>query len=173
MERYLEDPKAAAFALFTEALSLALNPRMQLFAKSSAYDLVVNSGNQKALNVFNQMLDACEWGLYRVERIYERKMGKSKPYTRVDRRVACQQRGNREYLLQQLKAIATERNETIDSTHCASRVYSHRRKKDVYPAIEAFWVICPALVEDKVRNAKEFQRKWNQYTGVESQLALF
>ena len=50
--------------------------------------------------------------------------------------------------------------------------YSHRRAEGVYPAIEGFWVTCPALVEDKVRNAKSFDRRWNHYTGAEKQLSL-
>ncbi|NEP19284.1 MAG: hypothetical protein F6J97_20710 [Leptolyngbya sp. SIO4C1] len=170
--RWQANPEAAAFALFTEALSLATNPRMHLFSSGSAYDLVVNSGNQTALDLFEQMLNANQWGLYRVERIYERNIGqKGKPYTRVARRVVKKNTGNREDMIAALTCKATD-SEPMEQTVSCARVYSHRRVEGVFPAIEGFWVACPALVEDKVRNAKSFAQKWAAFTGAEKQLSL-
>ena len=172
--RYQEDPEAAGFALFTEAISLALNPRMHLFSSGSAYDLIVKSGNAAALEAFEARLAASVWGVYRVERFYERKISpkSGKPYTWAERRVVCLSRGSREAMSAQLEQIATEHQQSVESSYCTARVYSHRRESGVYPAVEGFWVVCPAVVEDKVRNAKAFAQKWGELTGVERQLEL-
>lgn len=151
---------------------MALNPRMRLFSRSSAYDLVVESGNTAALAMFETRLATSEWGLYRVERVYEQNIGKSgKPYVRADRRVVCLRKGSREEVTAELKQKANV-EQPVEHSYCASRVYSHRRVDGAYPAVEGFWVICPALVEDKVRNTRSFAQKWAEFSGETRQLSL-
>lgn len=183
VSRYLAEPEAAGFTLLTEAIALALNPRMQLFSYGRAYDVVVESGNEAALKNFRDRLAALEWGVYRVERIWERKIGSTsgKPFTRVDRRVMRIAHGSREECSENLHAIAQERGLTVEVSPEAERVYSHKRDKSVSPfdklraspSFEGFWVVCPGLVRDKVRNAKGFQQKWEEVTGAVRQLSLF
>jgi hypothetical protein len=38
---------------------------------------------------------------------------------------------------------------------------------------EDFLVVCPAVVQDKVRNPKDFQLKWERATGQVTQMQLF
>lgn len=172
VSRYLEEPKAAAFALLTEMISLALNPRMHLFSCGKAFDLVVASGNQAALDAYDELLAAQEWGLYRVDRIYERPISKKsgKPFMRVARRVRTVATGHRQKMMTRLNALADEHQTTVEEGYGAVRAYTYHREEGVYPTIESFWVVCPALVKDKVRNAKSFQQKWDEYTGVVTQL---
>ncbi|MEM9214691.1 MAG: hypothetical protein AAGD25_10125 [Cyanobacteria bacterium P01_F01_bin.150] len=174
MERYKEEPDAAAFALFTEMLSLALNPRMHLFSSGTAYDLIVQSSNQRALEAFERLLSEQEWGLYRVERIYERKVSQKsgKPFTSVARRVSTVDVGTKPEMTEQLYVLAEEYGGGVEEAYGAARTYTHHRENGVYPAVEGFWVVCPALVQDKVRNARVFQQKWDEFTGAVKQLSL-
>ena len=173
--RYLAEPEAAGFALLTEAIALALNPRMQLFPFGRAYDVIVESDNHAALKNFQERLACLNWGLYRVERTYEKKIGSEsgKPFTRVDRRVAMVSRGSREEMTANLQAIAQEYGLTVETSLEAERVYSHKRDTNVFPSCEGFWVVCPALVKDKVRSAKSFRQKWDEISGAVHQLSLF
>lgn len=173
--RYLAEPEEAGFALLTEAIALALNPKMQLFPFGRAYDLIVKSNNHAALANYQERLSHLQWGLYRVERTYEKKIGSEskKPFTRVDRRVVMVSRGSREQMMANLQAIAEEHGLTVETSLEAERVYSHKRDKKVFPSCEGFWVVCPALVKNKVRSAKSFQQKWDEITGAVRQLSLF
>ena len=174
VERYQEEPEAAAFALLTELIALATNPRMHLFSCGSAFDLVVESGNQAALDAFNRLLAKQEWGLYRVERTYERPISpkSGKPYTRVARRIVKLSTGTRAEMLDRLSVLAEEHNQQVEEGYGVARVYTHRRKEKQYPTIEGMWVIAPSVVQSKVANAKKFSAKWDELTGAVAQLSL-
>lgn len=174
VERYLEEPKAAAFALFTELIAIATNPRMHLFSSGHAVDLVVKSGNQAALDAFDELLAQTKWGLYRVERVYERPISPTtgNPYTRVARRIVKLSTGTRAEVLQGLSTLAQEHDIQVEEGYGVARAYTHRREENTYPAVEGMWVIAPAVVESKVANAKAFAAKWDAFTGAVEQLAL-
>jgi hypothetical protein len=172
--RYLAEPEAAAEALFAEEIALALNPRMQLFAYGRAADVIAASGNLTAIAAFTKRLSTMPWAIYRVERTWERKIGteSGKPFTRVDRRLTRVAEGSRAEMECALQAIAHEHGLQVEASPEALRVYNHRRVEGTYPTCEGFWVVCPAVVHDKVRNGKEFQRKWDELTGAVEQLVL-
>jgi hypothetical protein len=173
--RYLEEPESAGFTLFTESVALALNPRMQLFSHGTAYDLMIATGNTPALENYRQRLALQDWGLYRVERIWEHKIGSSsgKPFVRVDRRVVQLHQGDQEGMVAALQTLATEQQLPLETSDRIHRVYSHRRNESEGLSCEGFWTICPATVEDKVRNPKDFQQKWDRASGSIAQLNLF
>jgi hypothetical protein len=174
--RYMEEPEAGGFTLFTEFIALTLNPRMQLFPHGSAYDLIVESNNTEALKDFERRLLEQDWGLYQVERIWERKIGSSsgKLFTKVDRRISQLQQGTRELMLEALKTVAEHQNIAITTGGRVGRAYTHRRMDESASlSCEGFLVICPAVVRDKVRNHKDFQLKWERATGQVTQMQLF
>ena len=174
VERYQEEPEAAAFALLTELIALATNPRMHLFSSGTAFDLVVKSGNQAALDAFDHLLADQAWGLYRVERTYERPISpkSGKPYVRVARRIVKLSTGTRAEMLDCLSVMAEEHDQHVEEGYGVARVYTHRRKEKQYPTIEGMWVIAPSVVQSKVANAKKFAAKWDELTGAVAQLSL-
>ena len=70
MRRYRVFAEQAAEALMMEYVSMALNPRMTLYSGKSLLNSIRADNNARALELFNEMLAAEEWAIYRVRRIY-------------------------------------------------------------------------------------------------------
>jgi hypothetical protein len=156
VERYRRDPKSGGFTIFLEHIALALNPRMQLFSHGTAKTLITDSGNQAALDHYEHLLNQHDWAIYRVQRIY--KMGKKE---NSDRRTTILATGSRAEMEKQLHALAQlEDREVVDEHGLRVWILKRDPKGTVYPTYEECWVICPALVVEKCRNALKFEREW-------------
>jgi hypothetical protein len=70
VERYRIFPREAAEAVMLEYVSMALNPRMSLYSGRSLMNLIRADGNMRVLELFEDMLNADTWAVYRVRRIY-------------------------------------------------------------------------------------------------------
>lgn len=162
MLRYRTFPAQAGFAAYLEFVSLALNPRMTLYArKGTLLDALRRDGNEAALRNFEARLGATTWGLYQVRRVYFRG-------GRADRSVVRHHEGEREAMQQMLHRLANG-NLVTEGGH--PRVYVHQREEGVYPTFEEMWVACPAVVVDKER--KRFKTVWAKALGlVPQQLKL-
>lgn len=170
--RYSRDPIAGGFTLLMELNALAFNPRMHLFSSRTAYDLILGSGNQEALDELERLLNQTQWAVYRVQRIYKQLIGKSgKPFVNSDRRVTTVAIGSRAEMEQNLGAIAQEYAADIQNLH-GKRFYVHTRVDGTYPAFEEFYVVAPHLAKDKCRNPRAFEQQWQELTGQIAQLSL-
>jgi len=68
--RYRKYPDAAAFAVFLEFVSTALNPRMTLYSGGKTVrESLAADGNAEALARADARLDEAEWALYRVRSV--------------------------------------------------------------------------------------------------------
>lgn len=64
-------PDESAFALFIEHVARRLNPTQTLYPGGrSLYAMIEADGNHPAIEHFNRLLNAVEWGVYRVRRVY-------------------------------------------------------------------------------------------------------
>lgn len=173
--RFQLEPEAAGFTLLTEAIALALNPTMQLFSYGRAYDIVKEAGITEALENFEQRLATLDWGLYRVERTWERLIStKGNPYTKIQRRIVRIAAGSRSVMEAHLQVLAQKQGLAVEVSPEANRVYEFKRpEKGSYPAWEGFWVVCPATVRNKVASERKFQEAWDRLTGKIVQLELF
>ncbi len=68
IERFREEPEAAAEAIVLERTARALNPRMTLYSRRSVEELIEEDGNLEALEIANETLGRSEWKLMRVQR---------------------------------------------------------------------------------------------------------
>jgi hypothetical protein len=171
-ERWLQEPLAGGFAAYVEALALAFNPRMHLFAFGKAYDLLVESENHAALNEYKRLLSEVDWAVYRVQRIYTQILTESgRKQVNADRNVFAVASGNRDQMAAHLSHLAKEHGQAISAGE-PQRFYLHTRPEGIYPCIEDYFVVCPYVVADKCRNLKSFKNKWMQVTNPQLELSL-
>jgi hypothetical protein len=139
LNRFEKYPEHAAFSMFIEHVSMALNPLMTLYATKSLVSVVQGVGDREALEILEQMMDRSEWAVYRVRRIYTMK-------AHADRSVTIMEQGDRKAMERALKPYGT-----ISGEGGIPRVYTLRRKKDVYPTTEEMFVAAPLTMKDKER----------------------
>ncbi len=174
IERQKRFPKETAHAMFLERVSLAMNPRGQLYKKLPLYQIVEDSGNSAALAEFEELMRQHRWALYRVRRIYQAKpiyevAGKRKQLVGHD----PQRKGTVRRCVEKIEEFATaaEANQRIKQVSEERRIplrESHRLTTVpiaecgvTYPTREEFFVCAPAVVDTKARYGIEhFDSKW-------------
>lgn len=172
--RQKQFPQDTASAMFTERLSLAMNPRGQLFKKDPLYQIVANSGNDQALDHFNLLLSQQPWAVYRVRRIYNakaiyEKKGSRKRLTGRD----PARKGTAERCVEQLSVYPTAEGAIRNLEELAVQLsvepylthglwYAKVSEcASTYPTSEEFFVAAPARVETKARyGVGKFDSKW-------------
>lgn len=153
MARLRQFPERVAHALMLEHISLSMNPRGTLYRKGSLRSILEQDGNTAALSRFKEKLDASEFALYRVRRIYSKK-GKA------DRAVERITTGTRREVERQFSRVA--RHLTRRAEHGISYAYEIERVRESYPAFESFYVCAPSTVPSKTRYGFDwFDKKWN------------
>jgi hypothetical protein len=174
IERQKRFPHQVAKAMILERLSLAMNPRGQLYKKQPLYQIVNASGNETALESFHASLASVPWGLYRVRRIYQPKAvyqgtgrnrrllhyepTKKGSVQRCVERIA--QFSTAGEAIEQLKRLAQENKLPVEINHelCYATV---RRCGQCYPTSEEYYVAAPAVVETKARHGvSDFHNEW-------------
>lgn len=188
--RQKEFPAATASAMFTERLSLAMNQRGQLYKSEPLYQIVTNSGNQAALEMFATQMQSASWAVYRVRRIYKPKVlyageGKQrrivgsdpKKKGRADRCVEkIETFPNEDGAILRLRELAIEHN--VEPYQAHGLWYAHLARCDgKFPTTEEFLVVAPAVVETKARHGVDhFEQKWQSMSDLycgERDLPLF
>jgi hypothetical protein len=184
-------PDQVAQALILERLSLAMNPRAQLYKKEPLYQIVNASGNQSALHDFQARLDDEPWALYRVRRIYQPKASyegsgvhrKLLGYDPTKKGTAqrCVERLDEfptpVQALQRLHRLAEQDHLPVHLEHELSYAIVAQCGK-TYPTGEEYYVVAPALVETKARNGvADFDEHWTSlddlYCGEDDLPSLF
>jgi len=136
-----------------EHISLSMNPRGTLYRKGSLRSIIEQDGNVAALARFKEKLEASEFALYRVRRIYSKK-GKA------DRTVERITTGTRREVEREFSRVA--RRLTRRAEHGINYAYEIERLAESYPAFESFYVCAPATVPSKTRYGFDwFDAKWN------------
>ncbi len=153
MVRLRQFPERVAHALLLEHISLSMNPRGTLYRRGSLRSIVEQDGNLAALARFKEKLDASEFALYRVRRIYSKK-GKA------DRAVERIITGSRTEVEREFGKVS--RGLVHTTQHGINYAYEIERQAENYPAFESFYVCAPATVPSKTRYGFDwFDEKWN------------
>lgn len=107
---------------------------------------------------FDAMLDECDHAVYEVRRLTRR--SSVRPHGRgiTARSVRAVARGTRKQMDEELRGLAGERRVGADGI--ARHVL--RERSEQLPALEHFFVVCPAVVEDKERPG--FEAWWQEAT---------
>ena len=172
LRRYAADPEVAADALLMEGVALALNPAQSLIGRSRLVDVVGEEGLAGVLAAYDRLLSVSEHAVYRVRRIYRAASGDpTKKSPRADRSVQRIIAGDR---AEMMAAVATyaDLGADIDTDDGGRIVRAHvRRRGELYPTVEEFFVAAPAVVGDK--QATHFDRWWSELTGKPVSLQLF
>lgn len=158
IERYRKEPRAGTQALFLEAVARTINERQTLIEGSSVADLVAGTGLTEVQAGFEAMVDECEHAVYEVRRLTRR--SSVRPHGRgiTARSVRAVARGTREQMDKELRECAGERRVGADGI--ARHVL--RERGEELPALEHFFVVCPAVVDDKARPG--FEAWWQEAT---------
>lgn len=146
--RFEKYPDHAAFSLFIEYVSMALNPRMTLYSNKSLMSVVQGVGDRDALKLFGKMLDKSPWAIYHVRRIYTQK-------AHADRSIRVAEEGKRGAIAKRLSSYGQ-----ITEEGGIPRVYVIRRTPDVYPTLEEMYVAAPKTMQDKER--PRFHGNWGK-----------
>lgn len=169
--RFLEQPKAGAFALWIGGLAMALNPRMHLFSSGTVYDICVEGGCSESLKLYQDRLEREEFALYRVRRIYTANGTTARTTVNARRNVETVDRGTQAQMEALLWSNATLKGLDVETSGGWSRYYVHR-KGEGYPTIEEFFVVCPGAIKDKCQCLSKFEQDWSILSGEVTQLSL-
>jgi hypothetical protein len=158
LARYRKFPERAAQAMFLERVSLAMNPRMTLFANNSVETLVTADANRAALEQLQTLLDV-EHAVYQVRRVYRAK-------GLAARSVTTLMAGSRAAATAWLTLQSERADGANEVEHGAdgqlSRLWLRRRATATYPSAEEFLVVAPHVVADKQRIG--FGAQWEAVT---------
>jgi hypothetical protein len=144
LARFRRYPDRAADALLIEHLCLALNPRGSLYRDGETLRSAVEAdGNAAATGAFARLLESCLWAVYHVRRIYRAKGV-------ADRSVKKLHVGGYAAMTTLLTLEGRRRGrEAVESVQGSYRVTLRTPEEGVYPAVDEFLVLAPALADDK------------------------
>ncbi|MBU8820315.1 hypothetical protein KL864_31025 [Mycolicibacterium goodii] len=158
IERYRREPQAAARALFLEDVARRLNERQTLIAGSSLADLVTRAELGEVHVAFEAMIDRSEHAVYEVRRLTRRSSKTPGARGITARSVRTKARGPRQQMHEVLATLPGQRR--VGEDGIVRHVVCERG--DTLPAREHFYVVCPAVVEDKERPG--FDEWWREAT---------
>ena len=104
IERHRQHPEELAEALLIEFIALAMNPRATLYPKRSLYKVATAHQLHRGLQLFDDHLAHCEWGYYRVRRLYHMKAGDPHQKGLTDRAVERLATGTRAAMMREFTA---------------------------------------------------------------------
>ncbi|WP_286131885.1 hypothetical protein [Mycobacterium sp. IS-1556] len=158
LERYRREPQAGAQALFLEFVARSLNDRQTLITGGSAAALVDAAGLTEVQERYQALLADQPHALYEVRRLTRR--SSKRPHGRgiTARSVRAVAHGTREQMTSQLAAQPGEHHAGPDGI---TRHVLRARGAEL-PSLEHFYVVCPAVVEDKARPG--FEEWWQEAT---------
>lgn len=170
LARYAKEPAAGIGTLFQEHVALTLNPAQTLLPGRSARSVVQAAGLHEVLTGFDAKLAAAEHAVYEVRRILRPRQDDRTKMANASRSVAALATGTREQMHATLAELAKQTGrDIVTDEHGIGRVYL-RTRADVFPTVEHFYVVCPAVV--KAKRAPHFEAGWAAQTST-PQLALF
>jgi hypothetical protein len=147
LERYRQDPAAAAEALMLEHGARALNPRMLLYKTKSLVDIVAKDGNTDALELHQAELDQAEWAVYRVRRIWWAK-------GRASRSVKVLETGTRSEMTEAVAELgAVKDDDGFDRVIVSAKPETHEGREEFFVA-----AVKQAVDKDGRKNFEELWR---------------
>jgi hypothetical protein len=165
LARMRQFPEQVAEALMLENQSLALNPRGMLYRDRTLRSIITEHHHTEALLHFRKRLEAAEYAVYRVRRIY-RAPGQA------DRAVEKLMTGSRAEMMERFEEASSRLKIRVE--HDIGYGYVRERGPDRYPAVEEFFVVAPAVVESKIRYGFAwFETRWREALGESFQERLF
>lgn len=145
LQRFREEPRAAAHALYLEHIAACFNPRQGLLAQGRLRDAVEAAGLHEVLDLYARHLADQEHGLYEVRRVATPRRAATPAIARSVRRLY---RGSATQLHARLAAMEGPLETTSDGI---TRSWRHHRGADA-PWLEHFFVVAPTVgVDDKQR----------------------
>jgi hypothetical protein len=171
IERHRQHPDQVADAMMLEFSSLAMNPRGQLYAKASLIQITLERGDENAAKEFQQRLEASQWSLYRIRRIYQagKKNGvktsekKGTASRAVENLLSFTSRAEAEA---QLDILATDLGGEMETAPSGIRYLYQERRGTSFPTREHYYTVAPACVKTKARYGIEwFDSLWNAPQG--------
>lgn len=140
--------------MILERVSLAMNPRGQLYRKQPLYQIVRESGNGPAVEEFEKRTGSCLWAVYRVRRLYK---GKGKADRCVEK---LDEYASEVSAVEAVRVLSETRSLKLRSHHGLTYAYAKERGPS-YPATEEYYVASPAQVATKARHGVAwFEAKW-------------
>lgn len=158
IERWRGEPQAGAQALFLEFVARSLNERQTLIADSSAAELVAQANLVQVQRRFEAMLDDCEHAIYEVRRLGRRSSTRPDGKGITARSVRAINWGTRAEMQEALALAPGEPR--LGSDGIVRHVLRECTAEN--PDLEEFYVVCPAVVEDKKRSS--FDAWWQEAT---------
>lgn len=158
VQRWRREPQAGARALFLEFVARSLNERQTLVSGSSAAELVANANLGEVQRQFEELLDDCEHAIYEVRRLTRRSSSRPDGRGITARSVRAVSRGTRVEMQKALSLVPGVPH--LGSDGIMRHVLRERTGEN--PWLEHFFVVCPAVVEDKSRTG--FGAWWQEAT---------
>ncbi|MFE5703256.1 hypothetical protein [Rhodococcus koreensis] len=160
--RYAADPAVGAQTLLMEHLALALNPAQGLVGGRRLIDLLRADEMTGVLDAFDDVLAAQPHALYDVRRILRPRTNDPTKLGNAARSVRVRMRGTREEMDAILTRLSKEERaqgvlEREVGADGSVRLYRHRRGP-VFPTIERYFAVAPALAADKAHD--NFNQWW-------------
>ncbi|WP_245008800.1 hypothetical protein [Mycolicibacterium farcinogenes] len=158
VERWRREPHQGARALFLEDVARRLNERQTLIQGSSAAALAAQANLEDVERRFQATLDGCEHAIYEVRRLTRRSSKRPDGCGTVARSVRATKRGTRQEMSDALALAPGVPRVGGDG------ILRHivRQRTAEKPDLEHFYVVCPAVVEDKQRAG--FEQWWQEAT---------
>lgn len=144
IERLAKREKLAMEALILEYMSLAFNPRQQLFATGKSLEqTLVDAGHHHLIESRDKQLDTLDWQIYEVRRLW-----RSKASCMRSIRVLSNT-GSKAWALERLDEAELAQPELQPGADMLShprhrRVWKRKEDHELYPKLEAFLLAAPA-----------------------------
>ena len=166
LQRFHDAPDDGVQALLLEHVALALNPAQTLATAGPLYDLV----SLQVRQAFHRTLERQPHALYEIRRVLRPRRDdptRLANAARSVRRRAAGDRGQMAEVIEQMEARTGRWLQRMGSD--GIRPMYHRlwlrQRPDVYPGVEHFFTVAPAVVDDKQH--KNFEAWWRELTRVE------
>jgi hypothetical protein len=137
VQRWRDDPAAAAHALLLEHTALALNPRSMLFGHRTARQLVDEHDLADAAGIATAQLSRMQYCLYDVRRVFHPRHGDPSAKARGPRSVRQLAADTPHRIRQQLATFAAQRHSRSRSTSTATHGYGSTTRNRRTPAASA------------------------------------
>ena len=160
LNRYSEEPDAAVDALVIEATSLAVNERQGLLGERRLIDVIAAAGMTEVLAAAQARLDAMPHAIYEVRRIVPARAGDPTKAGPVWRSIVRRATGDRAEMTDSLGLMPGR--PVTGSSGITRMTLRSRDDHPGFPQLEHYYVVAPAVVEDKARPG--FDAAWREAT---------
>lgn len=160
LPRFQSEPAAAFEALTIEATSLAVNERQGLLGEKRLSDLMTDAGMGEIVAEADRRRGEMPHAIFEVRRIVPAKAGDPTKSGPVWRSIVRRATGDRRAMTAALQAMPGR--PVAGSSGITRMVLRSRDDHPGFPQLEHYYVVAPAVVEDKARPG--FDAAWREAT---------